>query len=93
MRQRLCATPAEGYAGCCEAIDAMDLRAVVGSIRTPALVIAGDADPATPPPHGRAIAEAIPDAEFTIVPGAAHLAAVEQADHVIALILNFLERS
>jgi 3-oxoadipate enol-lactonase len=93
MRERLIAVPPEGYAGCCEAIDGMDLRSALGAIRAPTLVIAGDEDPATPPEHGRAIAEAIPGAEFTVVPEAAHLAPVEHPEDLTALILNFLERS
>jgi 3-oxoadipate enol-lactonase len=93
MRERLCSTPPEGYAGCCEAIDGMDLRGALGSIRAPTLVIAGDADPATPPPHGQAIAETVDDAEFAVLPDAAHLATVQQPDAATALILNFLERS
>jgi 3-oxoadipate enol-lactonase len=93
MRARLCATPAEGYAGCCEAIDGMDLRGALGVIRAPTLVVAGEADPATPPAHGEAIAEAVTDAELTIFPDAAHLAPVEHPEDAAALILDFLERS
>ena len=35
----------EGYAGCCEAIAAMDLRPLLGSITAPTLVVAGADDP------------------------------------------------
>ena len=53
------ATPAEGYAGCCEAIRDMDLtRPARRASRAPTLVIAGADDPATPPRHGQAIANA-----------------------------------
>jgi 3-oxoadipate enol-lactonase len=93
MRARLCATPAEGYAGCCEAIDGMDLRGALTTIRAPTLVVAGEADPATPPAHGEAIAEAVADAELTILPDAAHLAPFEHPEDASALILDFLERS
>src|SRR5262245_28059158 len=68
----LTATPDEGYAGCCEAIAAMDLWPVLSKISAPTLVIAGSEDPATPPAHGEAIAAAIAGARFTLV-GAAHL--------------------
>src|SRR5437588_634781 len=37
MRARLVATPAEGYAGCCEAIAAMDLTGDLPSISAPTL--------------------------------------------------------
>ncbi|MEX3649202.1 3-oxoadipate enol-lactonase, partial [Mycolicibacterium porcinum] len=43
------ATPAEGYAACCEAIAALDLRGDLPNITAPTLAIAGTDDPATPP--------------------------------------------
>ena len=53
-------TPDEGYAACCEAIDAMDLRGGLPRITAPTLVIAGLRDPATPPEHQRRIAAGDP---------------------------------
>ena len=50
----------EGYAGCCEAIAAMDLRPALPAITAPTLVIAGREDPATPPWHGAVIARGHP---------------------------------
>ncbi|SNT65592.1 3-oxoadipate enol-lactonase [Asanoa hainanensis] len=76
----------EGYAGCCEAIAAMDLRPVLSRITAPTLVIAGEADPATPPPLLQAIVDAVGDAELALLPDAAHLANVEQADRVTDLL-------
>jgi 3-oxoadipate enol-lactonase len=76
------ATPAEGYAGCCEAIRDMDLTDRLGAITAPTLVIAGAEDPATPPLHGQGIANSIPGARLDIVPNAAHLANVEQPEAI-----------
>lgn len=90
MRGRLVATPAEGYAGCCEAIAAMDLTGDLGSISAPTLVLSGADDPATPPVHGRRIAELIRGARFEVVSPAAHLATVERPDLTTAMILRFL---
>lgn len=90
MRAALCATPPEGYASCCEAIAAMDLRAHLASIAAPTLVIAGKDDPATPPEHGRLIADSIPQARLQVVGPAAHLANLEQPKRVTDLILEFL---
>jgi 3-oxoadipate enol-lactonase len=89
LRAMLVASPVAGYAGCCEAIDAMDLRAALPSIAAPTLVIAGADDVATPPELGRAIAAAIPGARFELV-DAAHLAAVELPDVVGRLVLEHL---
>ena len=90
MRAKLIATPREGYAGCCEAIAAMDLTGDLPSITAPALVLSGADDPATPPVHGQRIAELIPDARFETVSPAAHLATVERPDLTTAMIPRFL---
>jgi 3-oxoadipate enol-lactonase len=90
MRGILTATPSEGYAGCCEAIAEMDLREDLPSIAAPALVLAGEQDPSTPPEHGRQIAELIRDARFEVISPAAHLATIERPDLTTAMILRFL---
>ncbi len=90
-RAMIAATPAEGYAGCCEAIARLDLRADLGRIVTPTLVIAAADDPATPPPHGEAIARGVRGARLEIVPDAAHLASVQQPDVVNRLIADHLD--
>ena len=89
-RQILAATPREGYAGCCEAIAAMDLTADLPSIGAPTLVLAGEHDPSIPPEHGRRIAGLIPGARFEVVSPAAHLATIERPDLTTAMILRFL---
>jgi 3-oxoadipate enol-lactonase len=81
---------AEGYAGCCEAIGAMDLRPSLPAITAPTLVIAGAEDPATPPWHGAVIASAIPEARLAVVRGAAHLASVSAPGQVGCGVLGFL---
>jgi 3-oxoadipate enol-lactonase len=81
--------PPEGYAACCEAIAAMDLRPVLAAVRAPTLVVVGAHDPATPLPHGRLIADGVPGARLEVVAGA-HLATVEDADRCTALLLDHL---
>ncbi len=83
--------PADGYAACCEAIAALDLRPALASIRARTLVIAGAQDPATPPSLSREITAGIPGARLVIVEGAAHLSNVEQPEQVTALLAEFLE--
>jgi 3-oxoadipate enol-lactonase len=89
-KQRLLATAPEGYAACCEAIAELDLRAEVGSIRAPTLVISGEDDPSTPPDHGRFIAGAIEEARLTVLPNARHLIAVERPEEVAGLVFEHL---
>jgi 3-oxoadipate enol-lactonase len=83
-------TPAEGYAGCCEVIAAMDLRDDLASIAAPTLAIAGADDPATPPPHLEAIADAVTDGRLLVVPDAAHLANAQQPHIVTPAIIEHL---
>jgi 3-oxoadipate enol-lactonase len=80
----------EGYAGCCEAIAAMDQRLALASVTAPTLVVAGADDPATPPWHGAVIAAAIPGARLRVIRGGAHLANVSQAAEVTATLLAHL---
>jgi pimeloyl-ACP methyl ester carboxylesterase len=78
-------TSSEGYAAACEAIATMDERAGLPRITAPTLVIAGDADPATPVEHAERIVAGIPGARLAVVP-AAHLATVEAADPINQLL-------
>lgn len=80
----------EGYAGCCEAIAAMDLRPSLAAISAPALVIAGAEDPATPPWHGAQIASAISCSRLRVIRGGAHLANVSHAAEVSAALMAHL---
>jgi 3-oxoadipate enol-lactonase len=91
LRAMIAGTPAEGYASCCGVIERMDLTPILPSIGAPTLVIAGADDPASPPSHPAAIAAAVPGARLAVVPEAAHLANVEQAETVTKLIMEHLD--
>ena len=79
LRAMLRSIPAEGYAGCCEAIRDMDLRDRLAAIEAPTLVVAGAEDPSTPPDRVRAlVAEAVRDARYVELEGAAHIANMGQ---------------
>ena len=84
-------TPAEGYAGCCEAIRDADLRSRLEAVRAPTLVIAGADDPAAPPDAAELIRDSIPDARLVVVEQAAHLSNVEQPEAVTRAVLEHLE--
>ena len=85
-------TPAEGYAGCCEAIAKLDLREELSAISVPTLAIAGDDDPATPPAKLEEIAARIPGARLLTVPRAAHLANAEQPGIITPALIEHLEQ-
>jgi 3-oxoadipate enol-lactonase len=88
-RRMLVTTPDEGYAGCCAAVETMDLLPQLSSISAPALVIAGERDPATPPAHLEKIAAGIAGSRLEVLPDAAHLANVERPEAVCRLLLEF----
>jgi 3-oxoadipate enol-lactonase len=96
-RANLLETPPEGYAGCCEAIAAMDLRPLLHSIKAPTLAVTGAEDPATPAEHAETVAAGVRSggtpARVEIVPGAAHLASVERPQEVGRLLLDHFTSS
>jgi 3-oxoadipate enol-lactonase/4-carboxymuconolactone decarboxylase len=89
-RQMIVDTPLEGYAACCEAVAGHDVRDGLSEISAPTLVIAGVQDRAIPPSQGEAIAAGVPGANLQILDPAAHIASVERADTVNALIAEHL---
>jgi 3-oxoadipate enol-lactonase len=90
IRDQLAATPAEGYAGCCEAIREMDQRPDLPAISAPTLVISAEGDPSTPPAHARTIAGLVPGARLEVLDRGAHLVNVEAPDVVNPLVLAHL---
>ena len=87
VREMLHATDPAGYAGCCAVIRDMDLRPTAPLVKVPTTVIAGLRDPATPPDHGRLIAETIPGAVLKTIE-AAHLSNIEQPARFTELVLE-----
>ncbi|WP_105971312.1 bifunctional 3-oxoadipate enol-lactonase/4-carboxymuconolactone decarboxylase PcaDC [Streptomyces geranii] len=76
----------EGYAACCDALAAFDVRERLAGIDTRTLVVAGRQDPATPPAHLREIADAVPGATLVELAGASHLAVAECPEAVLAAL-------
>ena len=90
FRTILEAVPSEGYAACCEALALWDARGDLGAISARTLVVAGEQDVATPPADGAFLAESIPGAILTVLPGAAHLANIEQPELFERALVEFL---
>ena len=63
----------------------------LGEIDVPTLVVTGEHDEATPAIN-RTVAEGIPGAESVILPGASHMAHVEQTERYLRLLDRFLSR-
>ena len=85
----LASCPADGYVSCCTAIRDADLRAAIGAIAAPTLVIAGTHDPVTPPSDAEAIRTRIHGARLSLL-DAAHIVNVEQADAFNESVIAFI---
>ena len=90
FRTMLVATPAEGYASCCEALADVDLRDRLGAIEAPTLVVTGDGDPVAPPESGDQLAAAISGARHVTVAGARHISNAEQPSTFTQYVLAHL---
>ncbi|MFM9372184.1 alpha/beta fold hydrolase [Streptomyces sp. Da 82-17] len=76
------------YIAACEALAAFDIRAELGRIGVPTLVLVGSEDQVTGPAEARTLVAGIPDARLAVVPGASHLAPVEQPAAVTDLLVR-----
>jgi 3-oxoadipate enol-lactonase len=90
FRAMLLGTDPESYARCCEAIRDLDLRDDLRAIVAPTVVIAGAEDPSTPVEHAETIVRGIAGSRLVVVPDAAHLVNVEQAEAVNDAVLEHL---
>ncbi|WP_428851451.1 alpha/beta fold hydrolase [Imbroritus primus] len=78
-----------GYIGCSEAIRDVDLHACLAHISAPTLVIAGIDDAAMPPRLGRAIADAVPGAQYVEL-ATAHIPHIAEPLPFLETILHHL---
>jgi len=89
FRRGLLATDAEGYVGCCHAVMSVDTLDRLARVTLPALVIGGELDQGTPVTMAQALSEKL-RAPLIVIPGVAHLSAIEQPaafeQHVRAFI-------
>ncbi|KRC65069.1 alpha/beta hydrolase [Aeromicrobium sp. Root236] len=69
-----------------------DQRDLFARISTPVLVVAGEEDATFRVAETWVMAESIPGADFVVIDGAAHLAALEVPDRVNALVAGFLAK-
>jgi 3-oxoadipate enol-lactonase len=79
-RAMFVATPAEGYARCCEALRDADLQAALPRITAPTLVLSGREDPTVTPDEAAALAEAVSGARHVTIEHGAHLLSAERPE-------------
>ena len=85
-------TPVAGCIGCCHAISRLDYLDRLKEIRIPALIMVGEHDHGTPPEAARVIQQNLPGSELKIIPSAAHISNVEQAQVFNDAMIGFLDR-
>jgi|EP01035_Chromulina_nebulosa_P021981 3-oxoadipate enol-lactonase len=79
----------EGYAACCEALAASDLRAALDRIATPTLLLAGALDPVTTVADAEAMRSGIAGSTIAVVQ-ASHLSNLEAPQAFSQAVLDFL---
>jgi 3-oxoadipate enol-lactonase len=92
VREMIRRTNPRGYAGCCQAIRALDLTDRLGAITLPTLIIVGAQDVGTPVAASQAIHERIRGSELVILDPASHLSNLEQPDAFTHALESFLGR-
>jgi len=70
-----------------------DSTAFLSEIAIPTLVVVGEEDALTPPADSRAMADAIPGARLVSIPGAGHMAPMEQPRAVATALADFFGAS
>lgn len=83
-------TAPDGYAGCCSALAAADLRDEVGAITVPTLLVGGELDVSTPPAEIDWLGERIRGSRVVVIEGAAHLSNLDRPAEFNAAVQGFL---
>ncbi len=91
IRLPLAASP-QGYAHQLTGTSGWSSLDRLAGLTVPTLVMSGALDRLVLPENGRTIADAIPGAEYVLVPGANHLMTTDQPDVVHGVLLDWLHR-
>lgn len=94
VRAMMAAAPVPGILGALVAMrDRADSTELLPTLEgLPTMVVVGEEDAITPPADARAMAKAIPGARLVEIPGAGHLAPLEQPEGFNRELASFLER-
>ena len=90
VAEQIATTSVEGYCGCCAAIAKIDLLDRLHQIDSPALIMAGEHDHATPASMSEQMSLNWRGPSYCLIPDAAHIGNVEQASFFNARIAEFL---
>jgi 3-oxoadipate enol-lactonase len=81
------------FQAACAALAELDLRPELAKVKTPALVLVGEHDEATPPPMSRELAAGLPQSRLTVIPGCAHVPQLQAPEIFLDTIGGFLAAS
>jgi pimeloyl-ACP methyl ester carboxylesterase len=85
-------TPPAGIAAAQRGMAARpDVTDILPHITVPTLVLVGAEDAISPPAEMKEIADAIPGAEYVVIPSAGHMTTMENPDAVNAALVRFVE--
>ncbi len=90
IRQQFLATPVDGYIGCSEAIRGLNYLERLSEIKISTLIMVGEEDPGTPVAAAEAMQQRITGSRLVVLPSAAHLSNVEQAQAFNSVLMKFL---
>lgn len=83
----------DGYIACAEALKGLDYKRSLGTIKAPALFVAGADDGGAPPAELRDMASLTPGAEFVEIAPASHIIAMENPAAFNAAITAWLSKT
>ncbi len=92
IRRQIGSTPAAGFIGCSHAILGLHYLDRLPEIDLDVLIMVGENDLGTPVAAAEAIHDMITNSELVILPAAAHLANIEQAETFNTTLMTFLTR-
>lgn len=90
VAERLLADTPSNFAAAWEAVCDHAALNSLGAVKAPTLVIAGEADAATPIEAKRALAAALPAARLAVMAGAPHMMQIERSAEFSDLVAGFL---
>lgn len=90
IRKQILGTPVAGFIGCSHAILGLNFVERLSEIKLPTLIIVGEDDPGTPVEASQAIHQRIGNSKLVVLPSAAHLSNIEQADAFNAALISFM---
>ena len=91
IRNHFLSTPVTGYIGCSEAIRDLNYLERLSEIKIPTIIMVGEDDPGTPVAASEAMNEQILGSRLVVIPSAAHLSNIEQAEVFNSALIEFLQ--